>query len=134
MWLPGWRPLRPESFQMVPRFSQTGNLIVPFLLFAFLVCGVGGLYCPMPATGADTSHSQPASHHSTSISHGECPDQLKSSEGQSKELNVTLLPIAGLTGLADIFNPNFLTPLFYEAPFKPFSYPPLFLLFSVFRN
>lgn len=88
----------------------------------------------MPATGADTSHSQTASHHSTSIPHGECPDQLKSSEEQSKELTFALLPIVGLTGFADIFNPNFLTPLFYEAPLKPSSHLPLFLLFSVFLN
>ena len=119
------------------RFQSTLRSFVPFLLLAFLVCGVGGLFCPMPASAADTHHSQTTSHHSSS-SHttGECPEQLTSPAGpvESNDGPFEVLSVAAFTWLHNIPNSGALQFLGKNKTPTSTTYPLLFLLFSVFLN
>ena len=112
--------------------------MIPFLLVTLLVCGSGELFCPMEGSAAGSHHSEsnpqqlpPAPFNSS----GDCPDQLKSSEEQSRDLAYGILPIVAFTQLADIFEANFSYALLSTLSVPRFSsYPLLFLLFSVFLN
>lgn len=110
---------------------------VPLVIFAFVICGVGGLYCPMPASATDTHHSQPTSHHSSSSqSTGECPDQLTASVGsfETDDLSVGVLSVATVTWLDDISNFDLFKFLSNDRTPNSTTYPLLFLLFGVFLN
>lgn len=117
---------------------QTVRLMIPFLLVTFLVCGSGGLFCPMEGSAAEPHHSESDSHQlpSTPIDSSDgCLDQLKSTEEQSRDLTDGTLPMAAFTLLADIFEStvshNYLSTS--SSP-RSSTYPLLFLLFSVFLN
>jgi hypothetical protein len=125
------------TLRMNQKFQSTLRFFVPFVIFAFVVCGVGGLYCPMPASATDTHHSQQTSHHSSSSQiPGECPEQLTSSAGIFENDNASfgVLYLTSFTWLHDI--PNFGVLQFFGNHKTPqsTSYPLLFLLFSVFLN
>ena len=116
--------------------KQIKLALTSFVLLAFLGCGVMGIFCPMASSGTEPSHSQPLSHHSSS-NNGDCPEQLKSSEENSKRVPKVLLPILGpgtLGSLTDHFIPRLLKSFFKEVTVTPSTYPPPFLLFSVFLN
>jgi hypothetical protein len=107
------------------------------ILFAFVVCGVDGLYCPMPASATDTHHSQQTSHHSSSSqTTGNCPDQLTTSAEifENNDVSVGVVSTAAATWLHDI--PSFSLFTFLGNDNTPHSttYPLLFLLFSVLLN
>lgn len=107
-----------------------------FSLFTFLVCGVGGLFCPMPASATDAHHSQPAPHHSSS-QNKDCPDQFKSSENEAKRLPFALLQVNNLGNLgswADVFPSRIFQSFFKTRALTPSSYPLLFLRFSALLN
>jgi len=119
------------------KFQSTLKRFVPFLLLAFLVCGVGGMFCPMAASATDTHHSQQPSHHSSSSqATGDCPEQLTNSTGsfENNDGPFEVLSVAANTWLHDI--PNFSVSQFFgnHATPQPSTYPLLFLLFSVFLN
>ena len=125
------------TFQMNLKFQSTRRSFVPFLIFTFLVCGVGALFCPMPASATDAHHSQPASHHSSSSqTTGEWPDQLTSSAGsfETDDVPCGVLSIATFTWLHDIPNSSVLKFLGNDNTPNSTTYPLLFLLFSVFLN
>jgi len=110
---------------------------VSVILFAFVVCGVGGLYCPMPASAIDTHHSQQTSHHSSSSqTTGDCPEQLTTSAEifENDDVSVGFVSAAPVSWLHDI--PSFSLFKFLGNERTPHSttYPLLFLLFSVFLN
>lgn len=130
------RDVTVPTFLMNLRFQSTLRRFVPFLLLAFLVCGAGGLFCPMQASATDTHHTQPASHHSSSQATGDCPEQLTSSTGsfENNDGPFENLSVAAYTWLHDI--PNFSVSQFFGNHTNPQSntYPLLFLLFSVFLN
>jgi len=110
---------------------------VPVVLFAFVVCGVGGLYCPMPASAIDKHHSQQTSHHSSSSqTTGDCPDQLTTSAGpfENDDASVGVLSAATVTWLHDIPRFGLFKFLGNERTPNSTTYPLLFLLFSVFLN
>ena len=118
-------------------FRSTMRSCIPSLIFAFLICGVAGVFCPMPASASDTHHAQPATHHSSSSqTHGECPDQLTNSAGpfENDDISVGVLSVAITAWLHDI--PNTSVPAFLINDRVPIStsYPLLFLLFGVFLN
>jgi hypothetical protein len=113
------------------------RLLVPFLLFTFLVCGSGSLFCPMAESEAGTHHSQSNSHQvpSTPIhSSGDCPDQFKNAEELSKGLTYGVLPVAELSEFTDIFTSAISHYLSINSAAQSSTYPLLFLLFSVFLN
>lgn len=120
-------------------FSHLQNsrvLTIPALVVVFLICGMGSLFCPMPSFAGETSHSQPASHHSTSHD-GNCPDQLKSSEEESRPFSFDILDFVELEKLGtgpDLFKLSLSKVFIQEGSLKPSSYPPLFLLFSSLLN
>jgi len=119
------------------KFQSTLKFFVPFVLFAFVVCGVGGLYCPMPASAMDTHHSQQTSHHSSSSqTSGECPEQLTSSAGpfENDDVSVEVLSVTTVAWLHDIPKSGVLEFFGNHNPPQSTSYPLLFLLFSVFLN
>jgi hypothetical protein len=125
------------TFQMNLKFQPTLRSFVPFLVLAFFVCGVSGLFCPMPASATDSSHSQSASHHSSSSqTTGECIDQLTTSAEifQNDDVSVGFVSAAPVSWLHDI--PSFGLFKFLGNERTPHSttYPLLFLLFSVFLN
>jgi hypothetical protein len=110
---------------------------VPIVIFAFVVCGVGALYCPMPASASDTHHAQQTSHHpSSSQTTGDCPDQLATSAEifENDDVSVGVLSVATIAWLHNI--PSFSLFKFLGNERTPHSttYPLLFLLFSVFLN
>lgn len=111
--------------------------MMPFLLVTFLVCGSGGLFCPMEGSAAGQHHPDSDSHQlPTPInSSADCPDQLKTSEEKSRDLTDGVLPVAVFTQSADNFKSTFFH-YYASASSSPRSstYPPLFLLFSVFLN
>jgi hypothetical protein len=129
---------------MVPILHMNQQLLskltkfVPLVIFAFVVCGVGSMYCPMPASAADTHHhSQPSSHHSSSSqTTGECPEQLTTSAGtfENDDVSVEVLSVATVSWLHDI--PRFGLFKFLGNERTPHSttHPLLFILFSVFLN
>ena len=123
--------------QMNLKFQSTLRRLVPFLVFAFFLCGVSGLFCPMSASATDTHHSQQTSHHSSSSqTTGECPDQLTTSAGtfENDDVSVGVVSAATVSWLHDI--PSFGLFKFLGNERTPHSttYPLLFLLFSVFLN
>ena len=124
-------------FLMNQRFQSTLKRFVPFLLLAFMVCGMGGIFCPMPASATDTHHSQQTSHHSSSSqTTGGCPEQLTNSAG-SFETHDGLFEnfsVTAFTWLHDL--PDFSVSQFFgsHTTSQTSTYPLLFLLFSVFLN
>jgi len=121
---------------MKMRVLQRGRLIVPFLLVALLTCGGGGLFCPMD-TKAAPHHSQGNSHPSPgtpSDSSGDCPDQLKSSETPLRNLTHGAWAFTEASESTDIFKSPFSEYFFGSSVPSSSTYPPLFLLFSVFLN
>jgi hypothetical protein len=119
------------------KFQATLRNFVPFLVFTFFVCGVTGLLCSMPASATDASHSQSASHHSSSSqTTGECPEQLTSSPGafENDDVSVSVLSVATVTWLHDIPSFGLFKFLGNERTPNSTTYPLLFLLFSVFLN
>jgi len=119
-------------------FLSKMKCFVSFVLFAFVVCGVGGVYCPMPASATDTHHSQQTSHHSSSPqTSGECPEQLTTSSAgifENDDAPVGFLSVATVTWLNDISNFGPFRYLGNDRTPNSTSYPLLFLLFSVFLN
>ena len=86
-------------------FQSIQRNCVPFLILALVLCGVGGMYCPMPVSATDAHHSQAASHHSSSSdTTGECPDQLISSVGslETDDISVGVFSVAAHLWLHDI--------------------------------
>lgn len=121
---------------MNPQTRQIKLVLTYFSLFTLLVCGVGGLFCPMPASATDTQHSQPTPHHSSSQK-GDCPDQFKNAENESKPLPVNLLQVELLESLdiwSDVFPSRLFQSFFKARALTPSSYPLLFLRFSAFLN
>lgn len=119
------------------RLQSTVSRFVPFLLLAFLVCGVGGMFCPMPAAATDTHHSQQTSHHSSSSqATGDCPEQLTSSTGSFENNNGPLEVLSGaaFTWLHDILNSSASQFFGNHTTSQSSTTPLLFLLFSVFLN
>ena len=119
------------------QFLSKMKCCVSVILFAFVVCGVGGLYCPMPASAIDTHHSQQTSHHSSSSqTTGDCPEQLTTSAEifENDDVSVGFVSAAPVSWLHDI--PSFGLFKFLGIERTPHSttYPLLFLLFSVFLN
>lgn len=113
------------------------KMFAPFVVFAFVICGVVGMYCPMPASATDTHHSQSTSHHSSSSqTTGECPEQLTSSgvSFEKDDAPVSVLSVAALTWLHDISNFGPFRYLGNDRTPNSTTYPLLFLLFSVFLN
>ncbi|GEM_PF-3802019 len=124
------------SFAMtVKKVFQRGRVIVPFLLIAFLTCGGGGLFCPM-ATEAAPHHSQGTSLPSpaTPSNNSDCPDQLKSSEAPSRDLTDGAWAFVQVVESANILKSPFSEYFFARSTPSSSTYPPLFLLFSVFLN
>ena len=124
-------------FPMNLKFQATIRHFVPYLVFIFFVCGVSGLFCSMPAAATDTSHSQSASHHtSSSQTPGNCPDQLTTSAEifENDDVSVGVISVAPVSWLPNI--PHFGPFKFLGHDRTPNSttYPLLFLLFSVFLN
>jgi hypothetical protein len=122
---------------MDPKFQATLRTFVPFVILAFVVCGGGGLYCPMPASATDTQHSQQTSHHSSSSqTTGDCPDQLTTSAEnfENEDASFEVLSVAAFTWLNDIPSFGLFTFLGIERTPHSTTYPLLFLLFSVFLN
>jgi hypothetical protein len=125
--------------QKIPMNHQTGQIklvLTYFSLFALLVCGVSGLFCPMPASATDTHHSQPAPPHSSS-QNGDCQDQFKNAKNESKPLPVNLLQVELLENLAiwpDVFPSPLFQSFFKARALTPSSYPLLFLRFSALLN
>lgn len=123
---------------MTQKFHITLRNFVPILLFAFVICGVGGMYCPMPASATDASHSQPTAHHSSSSSQttGECPDLLTTSAEsfEKDDIFVGVLSAATITWLEDLPHASVLQFLGNDRTPQATNYPLLFLLFSVFLN
>jgi len=119
------------------RFTKMTKF-VPLILLAFVICGVGGVYCPMPAAASDGHHPQPTSHHSSSSqSTGECPELLTTSaENFEKDDDVSVggLAVATVTWLQDIPGFGLFKFLSQERTPHATTYPLLFLLFSVFLN
>ena len=119
--------------------SQTRQikfLLTYFLLFTFLVCGVGGLFCAMPVSASDTQPSHPTSHHSSSQD-SECPDQFKNSKKESQRFSVVLLQgetLETLGSWSDLFQSRNFKKLFKALALTPTSYPLLFLRFSSLLN
>jgi len=129
--------LRVPILQMNRKFQSTLRRLVPFLVFTFFVCGVSGLFCPMPAFATDTPHSQSASHHSSSSqTTGECPEQLTTSAGifENDDVSFGGLPLTNFTWLHDIPSVGLFKFLGNEKTPHSTTYPLLFLLFSVFLN
>jgi hypothetical protein len=119
------------------QFLSKMKCFVSFVLFTFVVCGVGGLYCPMPASATDTHHSQQTSHHSSSPqTTGECPEQLITSAGtfENDDASVGVVSTATVTWLHDIPSFGLFKFLGNERTPNSTTYPLLFLLFSVFLN
>ena len=124
------------GISMNPQRGQIKLALMSFVLFAFLACGITGLFCPMASSATETPQSQPTSHHSSS-KNSECLDQLKTSEEESKQLSLTLLQAVGLENLGswtDYFTSRISKSFFKEGTTIPNSYPPPFLLFSVLLN
>ncbi len=122
---------------MKKTFLSTLRIFIPFVIFAFMVCGVGGLFCPMPASATDTNHAQHTSHHSSSSqTTGDCPDQLTTSAGpfENDDVSVEVLSVANFTWLHDVPNSGVLQYFGNHKTPQSTSYPLLFLLFSVFLN
>ncbi len=116
--------------------SQISRASISILIFVFIICGMAGVFCPMPSTASETEHSQPTSHHSTS-NNGDCPDQLKSSEEESRPLSFAILHVVELENLGsctDLFKSSLPKIFTKEGWLKPSSYPPPFLLFSSLLN
>lgn len=108
-------------------------IIITSLLISFVLCGTMGMFCPMLTTAGETPHPQPASQHSTS-NHGDCPDQIKSSEEPSRYLTYDVVAYSKISELAAIYK-SALSQYFYPNSFSfSSSYPLLFLLFGVFLN
>ena len=121
---------------MKPQTGQIKFLLTYTVLFAFLICGIAGILSPMPSLATETHHSQPASPTSSSDENC-CPDQLKSSEENSKRVPIVLLPVGGLGSLgslADHFQSRLSKSFFKESKVSLSSYPPPFILFSVLLN
>ena len=121
---------------MKPQTKQIKFLLTYFLLFTFFVCGVGGLFCAMPASASDTQPSQPTSHHSSS-QNSECPDEFKNSNEESKRFSVVLLQgdtLETLGSWSDLFLSRNFKKLFKAHALTPTSYPLLFLRFSSLLN
>ena len=113
------------------------RFLVPFLLLTFLVCGSGGLFCPMAESAAGTPHGQAHSHQvpSTPFHPSEdCLDQFKSSEEQSRDLPYGVLPVAEGSQFAIIVDTSFSYYLLTRSAPRSSSYPLLFLLFSAILN
>ena len=110
------------------------RVLVPFLLLTFLVCGIAGVFCPMPSSATGGYLSQSSSHPSSPEHHsGDCPEQLSSSVNDLKKLDCTALVPNDSSALSDILRPisrEFVTRQ-EMVETKP-SNTPLFLLFSVF--
>jgi hypothetical protein len=111
------------------KLQSTLRSFAPFLVFAFFVCGVSGLFCPMPASAIDTPYSQSASHHSSS-------SQTTTSAGafENDDVSFGVLSLTNFTWLHDIPNSGFLNFLGNDNTPQSTTYPLLFLLFSVFLN
>lgn len=125
------------TFPMNLKFQPTLRFFVPIVIFAFVVCGMGGLYCPMPASATDAHHSQQASHHSSSSqTTGECPEQLTTSAEifENDDVSVSVLSVATVTWLHNIPSFRLFKFLGNDRTPNPTSYPLLFLFFSVFLN
>lgn len=121
---------------MNPQTGHSKLALTSFVLIAFLVCGAMGVGCPMPASATDTHHSQPAPNHSSS-QNGDCPDQFKNSEKESKPLPVVLFQVDALEnfgGWPDSFQSRIFQSFFKASALTPSSYPPPFLRFSVLLN
>jgi hypothetical protein len=119
------------------QFLSKMKYCVPVILFAFVFCVAVGLFCPMPASATDTSHSQSASHHSSSSqTTGECPEQQTSSAGmfEKNDASVGVVSAAAVTWLNDIPSFDLFKFLGNERAPRSTTYPLLFLLFSVFLN
>jgi len=122
---------------MNEKFLSNMKIFAPIFILAFVVCGAGGVYCPMPASATDTHHSQPTSHHSSSSqTTGDCPDQLLTSSGvfEKDDVPVSVLSVAATTWLHDISNFGPFKYLGNDRTSNSTTYPLLFLLFSVFLN
>jgi hypothetical protein len=122
---------------MNPQFLSKLKIFIPLVIFAFVVCGVGGLFCPMPPSATDTHHSQQTSHHSSSSqTSGECPEQLTSAAGpfENDDVSVKVLSVATVAWLHNIPNSGVLQFFGTHKTPQSTSYPLLFLLFSVFLN
>lgn len=121
---------------MNPHTRQVKLLLTYLLLFTFSVCGLGGLFCAMPASATDAHHSQSTSHHPSSQD-GECPDQFKNAKKQSERFSVVLVQVENLENLGmgiDSFQSRISKHFFKEGTIIPSTYPPPFLLFSVLLN
>jgi hypothetical protein len=116
--------------------SQKNLVAIPVFVLVFLVCGMGSLFCPMPSFAGEAPHSQPVSHHPTSHD-GNCPDQLKNSEEESRPFSFDILDFVELEKLGsgpDLFKLSLSKVFIQEGSLTPSSYPPLFLLFSSLLN
>lgn len=125
-----------QKIPMPPQTKQIKVALTSFTLMAFLLCGVSGLFCPMPASATNTPSSQPASHHSSS-QNGDCPDQFKNAENESKPLPVALLQVETLENLGswpDLVQSRLFQRFFKARALTPSSYPLLFLRFSALLN
>jgi len=125
------------TFHMHLKFQAILRSFVPFLVLAFFVCGVGGLFCPMPVSATDTNHSQHTSHHtSSSQATGDCPDQLTSSPKhfENDDVSFGVFSLTNFTWLHDVPNSGVLQLLGNPKTPQSSSYPLLFLRFSVFLN
>jgi hypothetical protein len=121
---------------MNSKTRQTKLVLTSFALFAFLACGVSGVFCSMPSSATETPHSQPASHHSSSVNRA-CPDQHKNSEKEFKALTLNVVHVVELDkleGRTDFFKSSISKIFFKEGTLIPSAYPPPFLLFSVLLN
>jgi len=122
---------------MQMKILQQSRLMIPFLLVAFLACGIGGFFCPMAAEAA-SHHSEENSHPAPvtpSHSSGDCQEQINpSSEEPTRDLTFSVLPYTELGEFADIFKSPFSEYFFASAVPSSSAYPLLFLLFSVFLN
>jgi len=126
-----------QLFDMHLKSQSTLKSFVPFLVFTFFVCGVSGLFCPMPNTATDTNHPQQTSHHSSSSStSGECLDQLTNSAEafENDDVSFGVLSLTNFTWRHDIPNSGVLQFFGNHKTPQSTSYPLLFLLFSVLLN
>lgn len=104
-----------------------------FLLLTFLVCMLGGMFCPMSSAAAEGQSSNLPSHHSSPFPQEKCPDQLKASSEFSQEL---VSPLMAHTEGPCLDSPIQVTTPTWRMASVPSSssYPLLYLRFSVLLN
>ena len=110
--------------------------VIPLVLLAFVVCGVGGLYCPMPASASDSQHSSGPLHHSSSPFSSDCPDSLINSSNLFEFDESFDWSDSGASHFEANLAQDVCVSRFLRNDLAPpsNSYPLLYLLFAVFLN